>query len=1669
MTKDQARNFVNYVATREGVSLNFNPLDLSEEELSRKATIKQERTIDGLLREVPSAKDTFEYEDYKNNPTIGNASELIARAAEMGFGQTEKEKTIGVSEAKNFVEYVAKRPGAVREGAHGLFSSTPNLDLDKIADEVAAYQGRIWRNVISIRREDADKLGYDTQKPWKEAVQQQIDNIARNFHIPPEHLRWYAGMHNTGHHPHIHLFVYSTNPKEGHLNEQGIKNIKRGFSEVIFADERLHIYQQKDEAREELKSQVDELLSHLDLSGSQFPDQQAGDIYRRLLQLGTAVQNQTGRHFYKYLPKNLKQQTDQILTELASAPDIQKLYRLYLEQQQNLERMYVNEPIEIPLTESKELYFLKNQVIQYAEKLAGVVIGIDPVKDPSDVDRSHSTDSMDHDDNASPPTDDNPDNDFSEIPAPSPTDEEDFASLLDNLPPEPESNEPDEAYELPFRERSADEPEPKQKDDISSMSIFELQEKAIGLNGDVSARYELAKRYFYGQGVERDCEKARMWFGLAAESGHILAKYQLGKMYLYGIGIDKDLELGKEFCLEAYSDITYELQEKTGAEIRDDICVPGMDVRNSYYAYFEYLVGRMELAGEGVRQNDNNAFLWFRASALHSHVHSEYMLAKMYHDGRGTVQDYVEALRLYREAADHKDKYACYATGRMYLRGIGCPQNEKAAAAYFTKASRENVPYADFALAQLCETGTGVSTDEAAHILYKKALDEFLEQEKQQPDAFTEYRIAEMYLFGKGTEADPSKSAEWFQKAVESGNPQAAYELAKLYEVGNGVAHDAEKSHELYQTALKGFLASDQENPNAGQEYRIAGMYEQGLGTEVNIQSSVKWYAIAATNGHGHAAYRLGKLYLNGIVVQKDEDAALKWFKKAAEYQDKYAYYALGRMYYNGTGTEKDFARAAQWFQKASEQNIPYADYSLAGMYESGTGVSSDGEKATALYQKSLKEFMEQEKQQPDSLLEYRIASMYLHGKGTDQNPEKAVDWFTKAVEAGNLQAAYELAKLYESGNGVTCDTKKAQKLYQTVLKGSLSSEQENPNAGQEYKIAGMYEKGLGVDADIQKSIKWYKNAYEHGSDLSAYRLGKLYLNGESADKNIKLGIHWLELASQKGIPYADYLLAETYESGRGISSDTKKAQQYYQKSLNEFQKQENEQPDPMVEYKIGKMYLHGNGTRKDSKAASLWFEKAANQGYAHAMYTLAQMQEEGTGIQMDKESTFSLYQNASNKFLEQEKQEPDSMLEYRIASMYLHGKGVEQDLDIAAMWFEKASNSGSPYAAYQLAQLYQSENGASKDDPLPAKLYYKSLAAFLALEKKESDAAREYRIGKMFEYGLGAQIDPEKAAAWYKLAADHGHGYAQYQYSSLCKGTNPLAANRYFHMALQTFLKEEREYANTQREYKIAKMLLQLRDSSAIPQRFDYEQAATQWLEKAANDGNAYAAFEAARLLEQNPYTGSDIETICFYYQLALTGFYDLFSDKTTASETRASLASKIARMYLKGNGTVIQEDEAFRWFSKAAELGDLSAQYQIGKMLLNGTGCDMDGNEAFRVFFDAVKRGNTFAQYQIGKMYEAGIGTAKDSVQSEYWFRTAASNGNEAAQNHLNYLEHQKEYGVQSIVGSLLRMLGSGINDRIEDSTNHRFGPDRKAMKKRRQQKAALGQKEDELDEVM
>ena len=104
--------------------------------------------------------------------------------------------------------YIAKRPRAERRGAHGLFTDADiPINLSKVAEEVANHDGNVWTHIISLRREDAARLGYDNAYAWRNLLRSQAENIAENMKIPLTDLRWYAAYHDESYHPHVHMVV----------------------------------------------------------------------------------------------------------------------------------------------------------------------------------------------------------------------------------------------------------------------------------------------------------------------------------------------------------------------------------------------------------------------------------------------------------------------------------------------------------------------------------------------------------------------------------------------------------------------------------------------------------------------------------------------------------------------------------------------------------------------------------------------------------------------------------------------------------------------------------------------------------------------------------------------------------------------------------------------------------------------------------------------------------------------------------------------------------------------------------------------------------------------------------------------------------------------------------------------------------------------------------------------------------------------------------------------------------------------------------------------------------------------------------------------------------------------------------------------------------------------
>ena len=116
---------------------------------------------------------------------------------------------------------------------------------------------------ISLRRDDAQKMGYDNLNAWRDLVLRQIPSIAKNQKIDLKNLRWYAAFHDKETNPHVHIIVYSENEREGFLTNHGIEKIRSGFANDIYSDELHHLYQQQTEIRNLLKKQSQELMETL--------------------------------------------------------------------------------------------------------------------------------------------------------------------------------------------------------------------------------------------------------------------------------------------------------------------------------------------------------------------------------------------------------------------------------------------------------------------------------------------------------------------------------------------------------------------------------------------------------------------------------------------------------------------------------------------------------------------------------------------------------------------------------------------------------------------------------------------------------------------------------------------------------------------------------------------------------------------------------------------------------------------------------------------------------------------------------------------------------------------------------------------------------------------------------------------------------------------------------------------------------------------------------------------------------------------------------------------------------------------------------------------------------------------------------------------------------------
>lgn len=468
--KQNAGSYLRYIATRERVEII--PDD-------RPPTRKQEQLITKLAKDFPDVKELLEYEDYVQKPTKANASSLITLALEEHWKQ--------VQQTDGYLKYIATRPRAERLGDHGLFGDADHVDLDAAMSELGHYTGNVWTHILSMHREDAERLGYNNAQAWRALLRAHRNDIAAAMHIPPQDFRWYAAFRNEGHHPHIHMMAWSVKPGQAHLDRDGIRSIRSQLTNDIFQQELIHVYEQKSVSRDELVKESRKVM--LELS-RQMRDticehtQAEQMIWKLSQQLGEVK----GKKSYGYLPRPMKRQVGEIVDQLEQIPIVNECYQKWWELQCQVNEFYSGKKQQRPpLSKQKEFRAIRNAVIREAEKIR---LGKITFEDEKMEERGEWVENW-------------------EV-------SHDCLRLRARI----------EGNKLPLEQRD------EAAEDLERLAEY----------GDVHAQYFLGLLYRDGGLLLPDTERATHWLELAARRDLPAAQYALGKLYLTGNGVPKDEE-----------------------------------------------------------------------------------------------------------------------------------------------------------------------------------------------------------------------------------------------------------------------------------------------------------------------------------------------------------------------------------------------------------------------------------------------------------------------------------------------------------------------------------------------------------------------------------------------------------------------------------------------------------------------------------------------------------------------------------------------------------------------------------------------------------------------------------------------------------------------------------------------------------------------------------------------------------------------------------------------------------------------------------------------------------------------------------------------------------------------------------------------------------------------
>lgn len=824
--KTKRRNYTKYIATRETVEKRSQKFV----DRNTNATKNQEQLINDLINDFPESKRYLEYEDYERESTIENAGELISTIVERNADV--------VGNRQNFVGYMAMRPGVEKRGSHGLFNEKDEpIILNQAANEIAEHKGNVWSHVVSLRREDAVRLGFDNSDAWRELVKRHISDIAKAQNIPLCNLKWYAAYHDTTHHPHIHLLVYSTNPKQGFLTKAGIDKIRSAFANDIFHDDLQSIYQEQTVSRDELKAvSKNEFESIVNIIASNdHTDPQLEELIRKLY---IQLQNVKGKKVYGYLPKEIKETVNKIFSELAKDENIRQLYDKWCSLERLKCKTYTQKEKELPsLTDNKVFQPVRNMIIR-------TVLNMKPFDVNTEIEGSEPNDEY---------IDNTPQN---------------VLPLFDEAEPLEEKETDESAAAIKYYIKWNDQYKKACKliyGKDAKLNDFKKAEQLLlseSQRGNVLADYDLGKLYSTDKLGERNEETSIAKYTRALQGFLQIepnskklkpyVQYRIGKMFCYGLGTEQDYEKAFEW---------FERSAKQKNKFAQ------FSLANLYYY------------GSGIEKDLSQAFLWYQKSSSQGQPYAAYSIAQMYRYGEYVTKDNDTAQRYYQQALsgflkiennDMANDDLFYKLGQMFKLGLGTNSDVTKAIEYFRRSAEMNNKNGLFEYGKALLIGEHIpqNTDSAV-----KLLEKAVKLKNSNAKRF----LALEYISGEHLEQDIEKGIALLTECADSGDVIASYRLGKIYLQGEIMFQNLDKAERYL------LLAEDNEYV----QYALAKLYLQE--EKYEIQKAVNYFGRSADKNHW-ASYQLGRIYLFGAAeLTKDKEQAIEWFTKSANDGNEYA------------------------------------------------------------------------------------------------------------------------------------------------------------------------------------------------------------------------------------------------------------------------------------------------------------------------------------------------------------------------------------------------------------------------------------------------------------------------------------------------------------------------------------------------------------------------------------------------------------------------------------------------------------------------------------------------------------------------------------------------------------------------------------------------------------